>query len=864
MIRKTISLWMILLISVSFYAQTTIFSSGSEWKYLDDGSNQGTAWKETGFDDSSWSSGNAEFGYGDNDETTVVSFGPNSGNKYPTTYFRKTFTATAMDAGLPNMLLEAIRDDGMVVYLNGNQVWSDNMPAVFNYQTYASTALGGSSESTWISKNGTNALVEGTNVLAVEIHNGGASSSDLSFDFRLSLTSLVDELITANSTWKYLDDGSDQGTTWKDTGFNDTSWSTGTAKFGYGGDGETTTVQYGPDASNKYRTTYFRKEFTVVDHTQYGSIELSALRDDGMIVYLNGTKIWSDNMPATVDYQTLANIGLGSFQETLWINKTIGNNLVTGTNVVAVEIHNASTSSSDLGFDLTLTAKAPLPAEVKRGPYHQKGSPNKATIKWRTNVPTPTIVNYGTSLGALNATVSDMTAKVDHEIELTNLSPNTMYYYELANTDEIYLEENSEMYIKTPPTAGTRQFVRTWILGDPGTANQNQKNVRDQYTSYIAGAASNPNQTDIMLFLGDNAYQSGLDNEYQAALFDIYPETLRKSFTWSTLGNHDAYVASTTHQSGPYYDIFTFPTAAEVGGIASGTEAYYSFDYANIHFIVLESNSLSSDATQIAWCTQDIQSTTQDWIVALFHHPPYTKGSHDSDVEGALIRMRENFLPILEENGVDLVLSGHSHSYERSYFLKDHYQNSSTFNTATHTVGTNGALSGKADTADGAYNKTSTDTDGAVYITTGSAGKISGGDLNHNAMYASLNQLGSCVLEVENDGSNGQNLTIKFINDNGTISDYFTIHKTLSTLSNDSFDYKQSVAFPIPANNYLNIDLKGNVKIKEVNIYNTIGELVKSINDSNRINVYSLTPGVYTARIITENGVESFKNFIKK
>jgi hypothetical protein len=258
---------------------------------------------------------------------------------------------------------------------------------------------------------------------------------------------------------------------------------------------------------------------------------------------------------------------------------------------------------------------------------------------------------------------------------------------------------------------------------------------------------------------------------------------LKKTVAWSTLRNHDGHSATSSTQSGPYYDIFSFPKAGEAGGTSSGTEAYYSFDYANIHFMVLESHQLYDDSTQMDWCLSDIQETNQDWIVAFFHHPAYSKGSHDSDNEHQLVSMRNNFLPMLEENGIDLVLSGHSHSYERSYFINGHYGVDSTFDSDIHTVGINGHLSGKDDTAAGAYTKTSTDTEGAVYITTGSASHTSGGSLDHSAMYVSFNQLGSNILEVDNDGGTGQILTVKFLQDNGEISDYFTIYKSDESLS---------------------------------------------------------------------------------
>jgi hypothetical protein len=263
------------------------------------------------------------------------------------------------------------------------------------------------------------------------------------------------------------------------------------------------------------------------------------------------------------------------------------------------------------------------------------------------------------------------------------------------------------------------------------------------------------------------------------------------------------------------------------------------------------------------WCRSDIQATNQDWIVAIFHHPPYTKGSHNSDTENQLRKMRENFLPILESNGVDLILSGHSHSYERSYFINGHYGTSYSFDATTHTVGSNGHLSGKEDSADGAYTKANTDTKGAVYITTGSAGKISGGSLNHKAMYASLNQLGSCVLELDNDGGTGQNLTVKFLRDNGSITDHFTINKSDINVAIDeshSPDPDDVKIYPNPAEKVLNIQLRKTDKFKNATVFNTTGEMVKKVRRQ-KINLSNLPTGMYFIEINT-NKHSYFKTFL--
>ena len=165
---------------------TEIVDAGSSWKYLDNGSNQGTAWRSVSFNDSSWQSGNAELGYGDGGEATVVGFGPNSGDKYRTTYFRKSFNVTDKNQ-YQTLRIRLQRDDGAIVYLNGSEVVRSNMPSgTVNYDDFAAGVVGGGEESTFFSFDiDVTHLAEGNNVLAVEVHQANASSSDISFDLEL-------------------------------------------------------------------------------------------------------------------------------------------------------------------------------------------------------------------------------------------------------------------------------------------------------------------------------------------------------------------------------------------------------------------------------------------------------------------------------------------------------------------------------------------------------------------------------------------------------------------------------------------------------------------------------------------------------
>lgn len=874
---KKISLLILLNICSFAFAKTydeevlpqTLISVNDTWAYYEAGNQpandaQGDTWKDIDYDDALWASGIATFGYGDA-QTTMLT------NTPLTAYFRKTINIT--DPTLfSDIDLSAIRDDGMVVYLNGVEVWRDSMAAgTVDYNTFANFIVGGTDETTWINTNINNNLIVGNNTIAVEIHQVSATSSDLSFNFEMIANEVTaptsDDLILEDTSWNYYEAGNEpsndtQGDSWKDIAFDDTSWAVGNAELGYG-DTQTT------ELTNTPLTAYFRKTFNVADISLYTALELEAIRDDGIVVYINGTEVWRDNMPVgVVDYNTFATGVVGDADETTFFSEIVMNNLVNGQNTIAVEVHQVSATSSDISFNFRMKGNFNVPAAIVRGPYLQSGTPGSIVVKWRTNTFTESIVNYGTSITTLNTDVTDNTLSLDHEVELTGLTPNTKYFYNLADASGVYVPAENEMYAQTSPMHGSQQFVRAWILGDPGTGDQNQEDVRDAYYNYADNASVNPTETDLMLFLGDNAYNDGTDDEYQASMFDIYGDMLKKSVAWSTLGNHDGFSANSNTESGPYYDIFTFPRAAEAGGIASGTEAYYSFDYANIHFIILESYTLSNDATQMAWCLNDIQSTTQDWIVAIFHHPAYTKGSHDSDStngdEAFMGQMRNNFLPILEDNGVDLVLSGHSHSYERSFFINGHYGLSDSFNLTTNTVGANGSLSGKADTADGAYEKDINESEGAVYITTGSAGRISGGTLDHEAMFTSLNQLGSCVMEVGPSAVSGQELNIKFITDTGAITDYFTINKsetTLSTIENLVQD-NDILVYPVPANNLLNIKVNANEQLQTVKFYNIIGEVTKETSRA-VINISNLSAGMYIVEISTDKN-KVYKSIIIK
>jgi hypothetical protein len=411
---------------------------------------------------------------------------------------------------------------------------------------------------------------------------------------------------------------------------------------------------------------------------------------------------------------------------------------------------------------------------LTRGPYLQSGTPEGVTIRWRTDMATDSQVRWGNSRNELDEKESRSEKTTEHEIILDGLKGDTEYYYSVGSSSET-LAGGEDYKFRTAPPAGEPKPTRIWVLGDSGERSVDAIHVRDSYAKF-----SGTVKTDVLLMLGDNAYESGTDREYQIAVFDRYKDFLRSVVLWPTRGNHDHLFT----RAKDYYDIFTLPTDGGAGGIASKSEAYYSFDYSNIHFISLDSETTdrSPSGPMMQWLRLELAATRQNWIIAFWHEPPYTKGTHDSDVPkdsgGRLREMRENALPILEEGGVDLVLSGHSHTYERSMLIDGHYGPSATLQPSMMVNRGDGNPS-----RDGAYEKStalSAPHEGTVYAVVGVSSKATGGRLNHPVMATSLSVIGSLVIDVNNLQLDGF-----FLDSHGQVRDHFQIQKSVPIAKTD-------------------------------------------------------------------------------
>jgi hypothetical protein len=246
-------------------------------------------------------------------------------------------------------------------------------------------------------------------------------------------------MIPKGDTWKYFDQGSLPAANWQAENFSDGTWQQGAAEFGYGDGDEQTVISYGPDAGNKYITTYFRKTFTVADTVGLGDLSASIRIDDGVIVYLNGVEVYRNNMPAgTSTYSTLALQAIAS--ETAFSPFSIAKGLIKpGQNSIAVEVHQNVVTSSDVSFDFSLsgvltgtevqiTSTIPVLADTAYSDILIEAMFNEVPVK-----------NYNIVINEFNATRSgaqDEFGETEDWIELFNAGT------EEVNLDGLYLTDN--------------------------------------------------------------------------------------------------------------------------------------------------------------------------------------------------------------------------------------------------------------------------------------------------------------------------------------------------------------------------------------------------------------------------------------
>ena len=364
----------ITLSSTSRVSAETLVGFGSPWAFHRGSSAPSlpdqTAWRNRDFDDAGWETGLTGIGYGDNDDATVLSA---MKDNYLSVYMRRRFHVADVSE-ISSLLLRVDYDDGFVAYINGREVaraGAGNPGQELNYDDKATLDHEAGVVESFDATSGLLDLVDGENVLAIEVHNLTVDSSDLSLNARLAANEgPPEEFFDFGSTWKFFRGASAPSvpaTAWRTPEFVDTSWESGPTGIGYG-DGDDATVL--SDMEGNYSTVYLRRTFQVSDINTIATFFLQVDFDDGFVCYINGVeaaRAFAGSPGRELSFQDTAT-GDHEVSGAAYLDlASVIDDLVVGQNLIAVEVHNLAVDSSDLSFNSRLAANEPPPTFLSVG-----------------------------------------------------------------------------------------------------------------------------------------------------------------------------------------------------------------------------------------------------------------------------------------------------------------------------------------------------------------------------------------------------------------------------------------------------------------------------------------------------------------
>jgi hypothetical protein len=460
-------------------------------------------------------------------------------------------------------------------------------------------------------------------------------------------------LVPSGSAWRYLDDGSDQGTAWRESAFADSSWLEGPAQLGYGDGDEATVVGYGPDPNSKYVTTYFRHTFDVPDPSQYVCLLLKVMRDDGAVVYLNGQEITRSNMPGgVIGYLTFAASTVSGDDEDAFFEAYLDPSyLSTGTNVLAAEIHQTSRTSSDISFDLELSGSAELPPLMAKGPYLIfAGDNTRMQVHWQLIWTETSTIQWGTdttySLGS--EVTTEYGADHQHTCTIDGLEPGVKHYYRVIVGDTTY---TGSFFAAPPGDAVATKFL---AYGDTRTYPADHDIVAG---AIVSAYQSDPALQSVVLSVGDLVSDGDVESDWDTEFFDAAYANIQTMLAnvpyQAAMGNHEG--------SGVLFTkYFPYPF---VGG------RYWSFDYGPAHFAVVDQyTSYGPGSAQLTWLEADLASTAKPWKFIYLHEPGWSAGNHPNNTA-----VQNYIQPLCETYGVPVIFAGHNHYYARAVVNNVHH-----------------------------------------------------------------------------------------------------------------------------------------------------------------------------------------------
>jgi predicted phosphohydrolase len=281
-----------------------------------------------------------------------------------------------------------------------------------------------------------------------------------------------------------------------------------------------------------------------------------------------------------------------------------------------------------------------------RTPYLQRTTTNAISLLWTT----PRYASFEVEVvDARGALVTMGVAEIDDTaelplgrqwiVELGGLDADTMYCYRVLADGVPWTQPTG---FRTAPPPGLDTPIRFAALGDLGTQTLDQFAVLEQLEQV---------DLDFVVFTGDLAYDNGRLDELEASVFGVYDDLMATTPVFPASGNHDYYA----DDAQAFRDAFAL---FENGGSA-GLERWYSFDWGDVHFAVLDTERIVAE--QVQWLDDDLAATDRRFKIVVAHRPPFSSGEHGSDGT-----VRSHFVPLFEKHHVSLVLLGHEHDYERT------------------------------------------------------------------------------------------------------------------------------------------------------------------------------------------------------
>ena len=484
----------------------------------------------------------------------------------------------------------------------------------------------------------------------------------------------VKHLLDVQTTWKYLDDNTDpaQGlaslTAWTEQGFNDAGWKSAAGTFGakrgqLNAIGSVTPTvlltQYMEDGKTDIPAYFFRTTISVSEIPENAVVKGEIQFDDGAIVYLNGKEIASFGDITTRD--TTTNLYYGGSNEgagdpgkgTFTIDPE---ELKVGENVIAVEVHQATTSSSDIFFAMpSLTMEVEDTSTIAQSDVilTMGSDASSRNITWYTDSKKAGKVQVAKASAPEDykeyeaSTTAANDGNYTNQATITGLAANTEYVYRLVNADTV--SENYKF-----KTGGSGEFSFA-LVGDPQIGASGNSTTDAQNWGITLDTVTSKLNPDFLLSAGDQVNTASSETEYDGYLNQV----LASLASATSIGNHDS--GSTAY--GQHYNLPN--ESATLGTTTAGGD--YWFVYNNTLFMGLNSNDMSTAEHKEFMKAAIAANPDVTWKTVFFHHSIYSTASHWDNTD--IINRRNEYPAVFDELDIDVVLMGHDHVYTRSNLI---------------------------------------------------------------------------------------------------------------------------------------------------------------------------------------------------